>query len=86
MCKKEQMYIINWLLKIQGRLHQCEVILAVDNPMRSNDTTDDERYLKMAMRIDPTDKNILYRKKILNCLRGDCERLNQDVQAYHMVQ
>ena len=67
LCKKEQVYIINWLLRIQARLNQCETILAVNKGL-PNDWNDEERYLKMGMRIDPTDKNILRRKKNINHL------------------
>ena len=62
LCKIEQMDVLRQLILIGDVLYKCELMLR-DCHLTRKLTDDKERYLKMAMRIDSTDKIILNRKK-----------------------
>ena len=72
--KTEQMSILRELLIIGDLLYKSEIILGDGNLPGPVFTDDKERYLKMAIRIDPTDKFILYRKKNINHFLRNNER------------
>ena len=57
------MNILRQLLFIGDVLYKCEMMLRDGHHGDPKLTDDKERYLKMAIRIDPTDKCILHRKK-----------------------
>ena len=77
--KNEQLSILRLLLGTQDIFHKCEIYLAIDNSIRLNDK---ERYLKMAIRIDPTDSGILTRKKEYKLL----PKFESKVRVYHLLQ
>ena len=79
--KKEKLNILVLLLGTQDISHKCEIVLAGDNPIRLDDK---ERYLKMAMRIDPNDERILIRKEEYKSF-AKLPRTSK-VLAYHLVQ
>ena len=54
------MKILHHLLAMENILHKCETMPPYKNRLLSDDK---ERYLKMAIRIDPHDLMVLYRKK-----------------------
>ena len=62
-CKIEQLHILRELLVIEESLFQSKLLLHDMNEFYSVSTDDHERYLKMAMRLDANDPDILYRKK-----------------------
>ena len=61
LCQKEQLNLLRHLLCIENMIFESSKVLANGNPLWSYD--DQERYLKMAIRIDSTDPMILNRKK-----------------------
>ena len=56
------MDVLRQLILIGDVLYKCELMLR-DCHLTRKLTDDKERYLKMAMRIEPSDMTILYRKK-----------------------
>ena len=58
MSKKEQLEILKLLVIIQEILDKSQKML--NNPVLHDDA---QRYLEMAMRLDPNDMEILYRKE-----------------------
>ena len=58
LCKKEQLEILKLLLQIEGVHDNSQIML--DNPLSCDDY---QRYLEMAIRLDPKDTEILYRKE-----------------------
>ena len=63
LCKIEQMKVLRQLLLIGDVLYKCEMMLGDCHHGDPKLTDDKERYLKMAIRIDPNDVCFLYRKK-----------------------
>ena len=65
LCKNEKLDILTQLLRIEKRLIECNLILSVDVEefIASVIYIDKERYLKMAMKLDANDPDILLRKK-----------------------
>ena len=61
LCKNEKLDILTWLLLIEDSLFKSKLLLR--DEFYSVSTDDQERYLKMAMRLDPNDPTILQRKK-----------------------
>ena len=60
-CKNEKLHVLRRLITIGELLVKCKMMLP---PCDRNSSCDDqERYLKMAMRIDSNDPSILFRKK-----------------------
>ena len=64
--KREQLEVLKQLLMIEVFLGKCQVLLVDDDsgldrgdPLFSDDN---ERYLEMAIRLDPNDREVLYRK------------------------
>ena len=55
LCKEEQLGILKILLRIQEFLHKCQRML--DNPVSLDDN---QRYLEMAIRLDPKDNMYMY--------------------------
>ena len=55
MLKIEQLKILNQLLNLEETMNKCKV--------RSGECSDQERYLKMALKIDPNDPRALERNK-----------------------
>ena len=62
LCKNEQLYVLKQLLLIERTLDRCKSIIA-EETFRILSSDDQERYLKMAMKLDPSDPEILYRKR-----------------------
>ena len=64
-CKNEKLLILGQLLRIEQWLFQFTFLLRDDitDEFYSVSTDDRERYLKMAMRLDSNDPDILERKK-----------------------
>ena len=63
LCKIEQMNVLNELLLIGDVLYKCEMMLRDCHHGDPKLTDDKERYLKMAMRLEPNDMKFLFRKK-----------------------
>ena len=61
LCKNEKLCILRQLLRIEESLFKCKMLLRYEP--NSVSTDDKERYLKMAMRLDPNDPTMLFRKK-----------------------
>ena len=61
LCKNEKLDMLKQLLHIEERLFDSKLVL--HDKLNSVSTDDQERYLKMAMRLDSNDPTILYRKK-----------------------
>ena len=59
LCKNEKLDILTWLLLIEDSLFKSKLLLR--DEFYSVSTDDQERYLKMAMRLDPNDPAILLR-------------------------
>ena len=59
--KNEKLNILRLLLYIEEKLFEC--IFLLRDELYPASTDDKERYLKMAMRLDANDPDILYRKK-----------------------
>ena len=64
LCKNEQLYVLKMLLRIERTLDRCKSIIA-DETFRILPSDDQERYLKMAMKLDSNDSQNLYRKRNL---------------------
>ena len=62
--KKEKLHVLRNLLYIEELLVKCKIMLQTETDLNSS-CDDQERYLKMAMRIDSNDPAILHRKKKL---------------------
>ena len=62
LCKYEQLHVLKQLLRIERTLDRCKSIIA-EETFRILPSDDQERYLKMAMKLDPNDSYNLYRKK-----------------------
>ena len=58
LCKEEQLNILKQLLFIADVSHNCENM--IDNKTHTM-SDDKERYLKMAIKIDPNDSDVLDR-------------------------
>ena len=58
LCKAEQLSILRQLLDIEDLRHDCEDMTDNKNLTMSDDR---EQYLKMAMKIDPNDPQVLHR-------------------------
>ena len=58
LCKEEQLSILKLLLLIETLRHDCEIMIDNNNLSWSDDR---EQYLKMAMKIDPNDPDVLKR-------------------------
>ena len=81
LCKNEQMDLLKQLLCMEDLIHKCKLFNVESKlgckPGGDADhvlTDDKERYLKMAIRINPSDLFILCRKKNKNYLQRNCER------------
>ena len=68
LCKNEKLLVLRQLLRIEEIFLQCPLhLLSEDEHRRSASVyIDHERYLKMAMRLDPNDPVMLIRKKKKN--------------------
>ena len=69
LCKNEKLLILRQLLHIEKSLfmnafYKCKFVRRLDE-LTSASIDDQERYLKMAMRLDSNDPAILHRKKKL---------------------
>ena len=62
LCKKEQLVILKELISIEDVLIRAQIVQQVFADGDPVLYVDKERYLEMAIRIDPTDKLIIYRK------------------------
>ena len=60
LCKEEQLSILKQLLDIVDLRHDCENVIDCDN-VSLTVSDDREQYLKMAMKIDPNDPDVLER-------------------------
>ena len=61
-CKEEQLDVLELLIKISNILDKCQIVLdlVVDDDLVYSE--ENERYLEMAIKLDPNDSFILYRK------------------------
>ena len=90
LCKKEQMQIISKLLLMENILLKCELMPPFKNRFLPGESVadDKERYLKMAIRIDPNNPMVLYRKKEYNSFEKKSRTskvLTKDVLSHHVV-
>ena len=66
LCKNEKLLILRQLLRIEESFLVCPLHLSPEDEHRRRASMlyiDHERYLKMAMRLDPNDPVMLIRKK-----------------------
>lgn len=90
LCKKEQMQIISKLLLMENILLKCETMPPFKNRFLPGESVadDKERYLKMAIRIEPNNPMVLYRKKEYNSFEKKSRTskvLIKDVLSHHVV-
>ena len=60
LCKKEQLKILKQLLRIEPTFEYCLTLLDLANVEIDVPRDDNERYLKMAIRLDPSDLSIYF--------------------------
>jgi len=72
-CKKEQLNVLKYLLRIERTLDRCKSIIA-EETCRIIPSDDQERYLKMAMKLDPSDPENLHRKTVIKSVANITKR------------